>query len=107
MPVLVDGFDLDDHLVAKAQLAAGRVAAKTVLALPEDPVVAADGGHRDHALDEDLVELDEEPERGDAGDDAGEFVADFVAHEDDLLPLEHFALRLVRAAPAIARLRGV
>src|ERR1041385_5928406 len=56
MPVLIDGFDFDDHLVAEAQLAAGGVAAETMLALPENPV-AADRGHRDHALDEDLVEL--------------------------------------------------
>ena len=33
--------------------------------------------------------------------------ADFVAHEDDFLPLQHFALGFVGAALALARLRGV
>src|ERR1043165_839657 len=85
--VLVDRLHLDQNVVAEAELAARGVAAQAVLALAEHPKVAADRRHRHHPLHEDLVELDEEPERRDAGDDPAEALPDFVAHEDDLLPL--------------------
>src|SRR5213083_2095671 len=70
--VLVDRLDLDDHPVAEPHLAAGRLPAQAVLALAELPVIAADSRHRHHPLHEDFVQLDEDAERGDAGDDAGE-----------------------------------
>ena len=46
-------------------------------------------------FDEVLDELDEEPERGDAGDVALEFVADLVGHEPHLLPLQQLTLGIV------------
>ena len=67
-------------------------------ALDEPVVVVRHRRDVHHALDEVLDQLDEQPERRDAGDVAFEFVADLVRHEADLLPLDQLALRLVGAA---------
>ena len=82
---------------------AGVLAAQDVRTLDEPVVVV---GHRrdvNHALDEVLDQLDEQAERGDAGDVALELVADLVRHEADLLPLHQLALRVVGAALALGR----
>src|SRR5438105_9078707 len=74
MAVFVDRLHFNRNVIAEAHLAAGRFAAKTVLALAEHPEVPADRRHRHHSLHEDFVELDEETERGDAGHSAGELL---------------------------------
>src|SRR5947209_7449475 len=79
MTVFVDRLHLNRNVIAEAHLAAGRLAAQPVLALAENPEVAADRRHRHHPLHEDFVELDEESERGHARHGTGEFFADFVA----------------------------
>src|SRR5205823_10369953 len=93
--VLIDGLDLHQHMIAEAHLAVGGLAAQAMLLLAELPVIAADRRDGHHPLHEDGVQLDEHAERRYAGDDAGEALPDFVAHEDDLLPLQHFPLRLL------------
>ena len=93
LPALhVDLDDLHGHLVAEPVFLAGILAAQDVCPLDEPVVVI---GHRrdvHQPLDEVLDQLDEQPERGDAGDVALEFVADLVGHEADLLPLHQLAL---------------
>ena len=68
----------------------------------DEPIVVI--GHRRHvhqAFDEVLDELDVKPEGRDAGHVAIELVANLVRHEADLLPLDEFALGVIRAAFAL------
>ena len=60
----------------------------------------------DHALDEVFDQLDEDAERGNAGDVALELIAELVGHEADLLPLHELALRVVGAALALGGVPG-
>src|SRR6266542_5915514 len=105
--VLIDRLHLDEHMIAEAHFAVRRFSAEAVIALSVLPVIAADRGDGHHPLNEDLVELDEESERSDAGHDSGELLPHLVAHEDDFLPFQHFALGFFRASFALARLRRV
>src|SRR5256885_4568020 len=98
--VFVDRLHFDEHVIAEAELAAARLAAEAMRSFFESPEIAADRRHRNESLHENRVELDEDAERQDAGDDPGELLPDFVAHEDDFLPLQHFARRFFRAALA-------
>src|SRR3954468_19512885 len=107
MTVFVDRLQLNRNVIAEAHLAARRLAAQPVLALAENPEIAADRRHRYHPLHEDFIELDEKAERGNARDGARELLANLVAHEDDFFPLQHFARGVVGAPLAVARLRGV
>ena len=100
----VDADDLHLHLVAEAIDLLRVLAAQQVRALDEPVVVVGHRRHVHQALDEVLDQLDEQAERGDAGDVALEFVADLVGHELHLLPLQQLALRIVGAP---LHLRGV
>src|SRR5581483_6786013 len=82
----VDANHLHPHLVAEAVDLVRILAAEHVRSLDESIVVVRHRRHVHHALDEMLDELDEQPERRDAGDVAVELVADLVGHELDLLP---------------------
>src|SRR5262245_37941199 len=103
-PLHVDLDDLHPHAIAEPVDATRVLALEDVRPLPEPVVVV---GHRrdvDEPLDEVLDQLDEEPERGHAGDVAVDLVADLVRHEADLLPLHQLALCLVGAPLAIRRM---
>src|SRR6185295_10237061 len=70
----VDADHLHLHLVAEAIHLVRVLAAQQVRALDEAVVVVRHRRDVDHALDEVLDQLDEQPERGDAGDVALEFI---------------------------------
>src|SRR5512142_1745181 len=74
--VLVDRVHFDDDVIAEAELATALRTAKTMFALGERPVVAADRCDRHETLHEDLVELDEQAERHHPGDETGEALPD-------------------------------
>ena len=72
---------------------------------PNGPRVG-EGLDGDEALDEEVVELDEEAVLG-AGEDGGlEVFADAVLHELDLLPLHQLALGVVGAALGLGGFEG-
>ena len=60
----------------------------------------------DHAFDEVLNQLDEQPEGRHPGDVAVELVADLVGHEADLLPLHQLALGIVGPSFSLRRMPG-
>src|SRR5471032_2203260 len=95
--VHVDANDLHLHLVAEAIDLLGVLAHERVRAVDELVVVVRHRRDVNHAFDEVLDELDEQPERRDAGDVALEFIADLVGHELHFLPLQQLALRVVGA----------
>src|SRR5262245_31228267 len=77
----VDPNDLHLHAVAESIDFLGVLAAQQVRALDEPVIVVGHRGHMDQPLHEMLDQLDEQPERGDAGHVALELVADLVGHE--------------------------
>src|SRR5262245_27817348 len=72
----VDPNDLHLHAVAESIHFLGVLTAQQVRALDEPVVVVGHRGHMDQPLHEMLDQLDEQPERGDAGHVALELVAD-------------------------------
>src|SRR5688572_15526366 len=82
----VDAHQLHAHAIGEAIALLGAVAEQHVARRVELEVVAAELGDVHQAVDEVLVERDEEAERGDAGDSAAEGLADVVAHVEALEP---------------------
>ena len=97
-PFHVDAHHLDANAVAEPVHLLGVLAAQRVRRFEEAIVVVGHARDVDESLDEVLGQLDEQPERGHAGDVAVELVADLVGHEADLLPLHQLPLRIVGAA---------
>ena len=73
-------------------------ASQLVCTLDEPIVIIRHGRDMDETLHEMLDQLDEEAERRHADHVPAEFIADFVGHEADFLPLHELALSLLGAA---------
>src|SRR5688572_7040688 len=93
----VDAHQLDGHAVGEAPALAGTLAEELVARGVELEVVAAELGDVHQAVDEVVVEGDEQAERRDAGDAAGEGAADVVAHVIALEPVLDVAAGVVGA----------
>src|SRR6185503_7111816 len=91
----VDAHQLHRHAIGEAEALAGALAEQHVARGVELEIVASQLRNVDQAVDEVVVERDEQAEGGDAGDAAGEGTADVVAHVVALEPVLHVAARVV------------
>ena len=96
--------DLNGHLVSKSVGLACILATQRMGLLEIPVVVVCHAGDVHEPFDEMFDQLDEDTERCDPGNEAGEFVADLVGHEPHLFPLHQLALRVIRAALHFGRM---
>src|SRR5688572_9557314 len=93
----VDAHQLHGHAVGEAPALAGTLAEQLVARGVELEVIPAELGDVHQAVDEVVVEGDEQAERRHAGDAAGEGAADVVAHVVALEPVLDVAAGVVGA----------
>src|SRR5215212_8430310 len=88
LPALhVDPHHLDSHAIAQPVRLVSVLSAQRVRRFEEAVVIVGHARDVHEPLDEVLGQLDEQPERGYAGDVPVELVADLVGHEPYFLPL--------------------
>ena len=105
--VFVDRLDLDRHVIAEAQLAAvdsPRSRCSCSRKSQKSPPIVATGTMPCTKISSSSTKM---PNGATPVTMPVNFSPDLVAHEDDLLPLQHFPLCLFGAALPLARLRGV
>src|SRR5262249_51436832 len=98
--------DRHAYRIADPERAPGAPAAQQVLAFAQLVEIVAERADVHQPLDEDLAELDEEPEAGDAAHDPVVLLSDLVLHELDSLQLQDLALGVHRHPLAPRRLLG-
>jgi hypothetical protein len=96
----LDAVEQDADAVSDGEAAAGVFADELAggFAIEEAFAEVGEGGEGDEALDEEVLELDEEAVFGGADDEGVEFVADAVFHEAHFFPFDEFALGVVGVA---------